>query len=181
MDEVRLSKVVSHALRHAPWVYELELDAEGWAPLEQLLAALREKGGTWTEVDRAAIERMMAAADKQRYELDGERIRALYGHSVPGRIEKKPGTPPAELFHGTAPTTARLIETDGLKPMRRQFVHLSADREMAIAVGGRKSSQPVILTIDAEAASKAGVVFYEGNERVWLADFVPAEFIALAE
>ena len=176
-----MSKAVSHALRHAPWVYELELDAEGWAPVEQLLAALREKGGAWTEVDRAAIERMMAAADKQRYELSGDRIRALYGHSVPGRIDKKPGIPPAELFHGTAPETATVIKADGLKPMRRQFVHLSADREMAIAVGGRKSPQPVILTIDAEAAAKAGIAFYEGNERVWLADFVPAEFIALPE
>lgn len=181
MDDVRLSKAVSHALRHAPWVYELELDAEGWAPVEQLVAALREKGGRWEAVDSAAIERMMASADKQRYELAGDRIRALYGHSVPGRIEKKPGTPPDELFHGTAPTTARLIKTDGLRPMRRQFVHLSADREMASAVGGRKSAQPVILTIDGKAAHADGVTFYEGNDRVWLADFVPPGFIALAE
>ena len=179
MDDIRLSKAVSHALRHAPWVYELELDAEGWAPVEQLLTALREKGGSWATVDQKSLERMMAAADKQRYELEGSRIRALYGHSVPGRIEKKPGTPPAELFHGTAPETARLIKTEGLKPMRRQFVHLSADREMAAAVGSRKSLQPVILTIDAEAAWKTGVTFYEGNARVWLADSVPPDFIAL--
>ena len=178
---MRLSKAVAHALRHAPWVYELELDAEGWAPLEQLVSALREKGGKWKAVDRAAVEAMMASASKQRYELDGERIRALYGHSVPGRIEKKPGTPPAELYHGTAPTTAPLITTDGLRPMRRQFVHLSVDREMATAVGSRKSAEPVILTIDAKTAHADGVAFYEGNDRVWLADFVPASYINVPE
>ncbi|WP_196776849.1 RNA 2'-phosphotransferase [Haloechinothrix halophila] len=45
MRAEKLSKVVSYALRHAPWLYELELDAEGWAPVDQLLDALRAKGG----------------------------------------------------------------------------------------------------------------------------------------
>ncbi len=26
----RLSKTLAHALRHAPWIYELELDEAGW-------------------------------------------------------------------------------------------------------------------------------------------------------
>jgi putative RNA 2'-phosphotransferase len=37
-----LSRAVSHALRHEPWLYELKLDEAGWAPIDQLLAALRE-------------------------------------------------------------------------------------------------------------------------------------------
>lgn len=176
-----LSNAVSHALRHEPWLYELELDEEGWAPVDQLLAALREIGGDWKSVDRASLERMLATATKRRHELDGDRIRALYGHSLPGRIQKRPAEPPARLFHGTAPVTWAVIEVDGLLPMGCQFVHLSVDRETAMSVGRRKSACPVILTVDAAAAASAGVAFYEGNNFVWLADSVPARFIEVDE
>jgi len=36
----KLSKEISYALRHAPWEYDLEMDEEGWVPVEQLLDAL---------------------------------------------------------------------------------------------------------------------------------------------
>ncbi len=180
LNDIDLSRAVSHALRHQPWLYELELDEEGWAPVDQLLTALREKGGDWDAVDRAALERMIATGTKRRHELNGDRIRALYGHSAPGRIRRRATTPPARLFHGTAPETWAAIRVDGLLPMRRQFVHLSVDRETALTVGRRKSTVPVLLMIDAAAAVAAGTTFYEGNELVWLADRVPARFIAPA-
>ena len=176
-----LSRAISHALRHEPWLYELELDAQGWADLEQLLLALRQKGGAWTELRREHIEEMIEKSEKKRHELRGRRIRASYGHSVPGRLQRVRGVPPAELFHGTAPDTAEIILRDGLLPMGRQFVHLSVDRETALAVGRRKDRSPILLTVTAEAAHRHGVAFYRGNENVWLADVVPADFIEAAE
>jgi putative RNA 2'-phosphotransferase len=62
--------------------------------------------------------------------------------------------------------------------MGRQYVHLSVDEAMAAAVGWRKSAAPIILRVDAAAAHAAGFVFYVGNEKVWLADAVPARFVA---
>ena len=35
-----VSRVISHALRHEPWLYELELDDAGWVPVAALLTAL---------------------------------------------------------------------------------------------------------------------------------------------
>ena len=46
-QHVQISRVVSHALRHEPWVYELELDDEGWTDVESLLAALRAESAAW--------------------------------------------------------------------------------------------------------------------------------------
>ncbi|MDR1449461.1 MAG: RNA 2'-phosphotransferase [Propionibacteriaceae bacterium] len=178
--DVDLSRAVSHALRHEPWLYELELDEEGWAPVGQFLAALREKGQDWETVSRADLERMLSTAAKRRHELKGDRIRALYGHSLPGRLRKQPTVPPARLFHGTAPQTWTAVKSSGLLPMGRQFTHLSADRETALAVGRRKSATPVILKVDAAAAAAAGVVFYTAGDPVWLADGVPARYITAA-
>ncbi|WP_276202955.1 hypothetical protein [Jiangella muralis] len=42
LRDIDLTRVVSHALRYEPWLYELELDDESWAPVDQLLATLRE-------------------------------------------------------------------------------------------------------------------------------------------
>jgi len=61
--------------------------------------------------------------------------------------------------------------------MGRQFVHLSTNKEDAVAVGRRKATAPIILSVRAQEAWKMNVAFYEGNERVWLADHVPAEYI----
>ena len=33
-------RAISHALRHEAWLYELELDEEGWADVGALLAAV---------------------------------------------------------------------------------------------------------------------------------------------
>ncbi len=177
LDDIALSKTIAHALRHAPWVYELELYDEGWVFLDSLVAALREKGGAWSELSRRHIEAMMATADKQRYELEGNRIRAVYGHSLPGRLARVPAAPPAMLYHGTPPRAAARILKEDLKPMGRQYAHLSVDRETAQQVGRRRAPAPVILQVASAAAHDAGVVFYAGNDKVWLADSVPAEFL----
>lgn len=167
---------MSHALRHEPWLYELELDEAGWVSVQSLVEALRLERG-WSSLTAADVEAMVAGASKQRHEIRDGRIRALYGHSVPGRVERVPALPPAELFHGTSPAAAEKIRVEGLRPMGRQYVHLSADRATAWAVGSRKAREPVILVVAARAAAEAGVVFYVGNEGIWLADEVPAQFV----
>jgi putative RNA 2'-phosphotransferase len=173
-----LSRAVSHALRHEPWLYELELDVEGWVATEDLLAALRPERSEWSSLTERDLAEMIAQSEKKRHELQNGKIRALYGHSTPDRLTKERAAPPAALYHGTAPATAAHIKAEGLKPMSRQYVHLSADINTAEQVGRRKAADPVILTIEAGSAHAGGVAFYRGNDHVWLADFVPTNFIS---
>ena len=177
IDDVRLSRVTSHALRHQPARYGLALDGEGWVDVADLLAALRRHRREWAGLARVDLERMIARSDKPRFELQGERIRARYGHSVPVEAARSPVPPPELLYHGTTPEAAARILGDGLRPMRRQFVHLSADEPSARAVGRRRTPRPVVLTVRAGEAQAAGVRFYEGGPGIWLADHVPARFI----
>jgi putative RNA 2'-phosphotransferase len=178
IDLKRLSKTIAHALRHEPWVYELELDEDGWVPVDDLLAGLQQQR-RWRHLAESDLQRVLALPGKRRYEMVDGRIRALYGHSTTAKIRKRPAVPPVILYHGTAPETADLILREGLKPMRRQYVHLSVDEETAWQVGRRKAASPVILVVMAGQAYRNGVIFYEGHDLVWLADFVPAPFVKI--
>lgn len=180
LDYERLSRTVAHALRHDPGAYGLEVDGEGWASLSRLLEALRRKRPSWRDLRREDLEEMIRRSEKRRYEIRGDHIRALYGHSLPVRIEKEEAEPPERLFHGTSPEAARGIRRQGLRPMDRQYVHLSADRTSARRVGRRKASDPVILAVRARAAYRDGISFYRGNDEVWLADVVPPRFLERA-
>jgi putative RNA 2'-phosphotransferase len=160
-------------------LYELELDAEGWASVDDVVAALRSEKPEWAMLSADDLAQMIAAADKQRHEIRGGKIRALYGHSIPGKLSRTPGVPPDVLFHGTSPSFLPAIRTSGLLPMARQYVHLSVDVDTALAVGKRKSKTPTILRVQAKQANETGVQFYIGNEKVWLVDRVPPEFIVV--
>ncbi len=179
MDYVKLSKEISYALRHAPWEYELELDENGFVPIEQLLHSLKSLNEYGRDVTKEDLEYIVAHSDKKRHEIVGDKIRALYGHSVPIKIEKIPGTPPDVLYHGTARRFLDSIMKDGLLPMKRRYVHLSVDTDMATLVGKRRDANPVILQIDSKAALNAGIKFYIGNDKVWLCDKMPAKCIKI--
>lgn len=178
MDHERLSRTVAHALRHEPWLYELEVDEEGWAPLGQLLDALRRDRSEWSELERGDLEEMIRRSDRRRYEIRDGRVRALYGHSLPGKLQKEPAEPPPSLFHGTDPEALSAIRSEGLRPMGRQYVHLSADRATAGEVGRRKAPDPAVLRVDAGAAHADGITFYAGNEKVWLSERLPPRYLA---
>lgn len=179
-SQMCLSKTLSYALRHAPWEYELELDDAGWVPVSAILTALHNDGDAWHDITEGDLEAVIMSSDKRRFELMDGRIRALYGHSVPQRLTKEPAAPPAVLYHGTTASTADAILAIGLKPMSRQYVHLSVDKETASQVAVRRRGQAVIFTVRAAEAHAAGIPFYCGNERVWLADAVPPAYLFLS-
>ncbi len=181
LDYTRLSKNISRALRHQPWIYELELDEEGWTDIENLLQGLRSEKSVWKNLSIDDLQEMIKLADKKRFQIENNKIRALYGHSLPGKINKSESTPPEILYHGTSPKIIDQIRQEGLKPMNRQYVHLSTDEETALSVGKRKAKQPVILKILALQGSQNGVNFYQGNDLIWLADTVPSQFIIYNE
>lgn len=171
-----LSKEISYALRHAPWEYELEMDEQGWVPIEQLINSLR-RSKKWEHITKDNINAMMKNSAKKRHEIKNDKIRALYGHSIPMKIKKEVSIPPDILYHGTSRMFMKSIKDKGLIPKGRQYVHLSIDIDTAIAVGKRHDEKPIILMINAKKAYSEGIKFYFGNEKVWLADLVPYIYI----
>lgn len=178
----KLSKMVAHALRHEPWRYGLEPDSQGWVPVEELLDALRSKREAWRNLTEADLVEMIDSSNKKRYEISQGKIRAYYGHSLSKKIEKVAAVPPDILYHGTNEKALPVILKEGLKPMSRQYVHLSVDRETARQVGSRtRSAATVLLSIQAFEAHQQGIAFYKGHETIWLADYIPPDFIRVEE
>ena len=81
MDYTKLSKEISYALRHAPWEYELELDEEGFVPVEQLIHALNESGEYKETITKDDILHIIKISEKKRHELkDGKNTGFVRSH-----------------------------------------------------------------------------------------------------
>ncbi|MFF3428812.1 RNA 2'-phosphotransferase [Streptomyces sp. NPDC002602] len=170
---VKVSKYVSKHLRHQPERIGLVLDRHGWVEIEDFLNAAAGHG---FPITRAELDHVVAANDKQRFAIDGTRIRASQGHTIAVDLDLPEAEPPAYLYHGTVAATLDAIRAEGLRPMARHHVHLSPDRETATRVGARRG-RPVVLSVDAGAMRAAGHVFRISANGVWLVDAVPPEFL----
>lgn len=179
MNYVRLSKEISYALRHNPIQYDLTLDSLGYVQIEELLFALNKSSHYPKGITLEDLQRVIEISDKKRLEIKEDKIRALYGHSFSTKIEKVSALPPEILYHGTSHSALERILKEGLKPMKRQYVHLSVDQETAIQVGKRRDESPVLLCVDTKSALKFGIKFYLGNDKVWLSEPIPASFLSI--
>ncbi|WP_328434316.1 RNA 2'-phosphotransferase [Streptomyces sp. NBC_00425] len=174
---VKVSKYLSKHLRHQPERIGLTLDAAGWVEIDELISACAEHGFRFT---RDELDHVVAANDKKRFAIDGTRIRASQGHSVEVDLGLEPAVPPSYLYHGTGARSLDAIRAEGLRPMNRHDVHLSADRETATRVGARRG-RPVVLSVDAGAMHQDGHVFHLSANGVWLTKSVPPRYLRFPE
>ncbi len=146
--EVKLSKTLSYLLRHHPGEGNLEMDPQGFVNLDSLLSELSSRG--WSELDRESLAEKLDDPDVERFERRDSAVRATYGHSVDVNPEYPKIQPEFPLYHGTTPEAWSTIREEGLKPMNRQYVHLSRNVPEARRVGSRRTSSPVVLQVEPE-------------------------------
>ncbi len=147
----------------------------GWARVDDLLRLGAAAGRPITHDDLADV---VATSDKQRFALsdDGLRIRANRGHTIEVDLDLPELVPPDELFHGTARRFLDAILREGLSRRARHHVHLTANRDTAIAVGTRYGA-PVLLRIAAARMHADGHVFRCSANGVWLTEAVPPRYL----
>ncbi len=175
-----LSKRMSHALRHAPEEYGLELDDQGWVDISALTKAIQQ---TWPQgggISESMITDIVRTSSKNRFEIRDGLIRARYGHSLAdSRIVNEEIVPSPVLFHATDPVNLECILVDGLLPMGRRYVHMSVSEAGAVEAGRRKARRPVLLRIAALDAYDSGVVFFRGSDNIFLAQAVPPGLLSV--
>jgi putative RNA 2'-phosphotransferase len=124
------------------------------------------------------IKIIVETNDKQRFIIsdDRKKIRANQGHSITVDLELENKIPPDILYHGTAIRFLDPIMNEGLKPMTRQYVHLSVTEKIALTVG-KRHGKPIVLYINAKNMYEEGYKFYLSENKVWLVNKVPVKYI----
>ena len=130
----RLSRVLSHALRHEPWLYELELDADGWVAVEAVLAALREERADWRDLAETDLAEMMRRAFGPPSRGPAQRTRELAANPGPStntpanpiaatavapRYPERPGVKGRDLLRPSVGRRGRRLRTSASRTLRR--------------------------------------------------------------
>jgi putative RNA 2'-phosphotransferase len=177
MNKTKLSKTVSYILRHNPESFGLKLAADASVKTDKLLDSLKDK---FKDIDRDDLIELVRNDPKGRFSFldDRERIRANYGHSIDGvNPDYEAVEPPQFLFHGTTPEVKAKISREGIKPMGRNYVHLSVNIKEAKKVARRRTNEPIIFKIKALKAYQDGQNFYKTAENIYLTDEISAEYL----
>ena len=164
-NQVHNSKCLAYLLRHSDLP-----DRNGWVRVGVLLNEM--------SITLPILHGIVAEDTKGRYEFSENEssVRALYGHSIDVDLGLEPTTPPMILYHGTAEKYLENIMKDGLKPRKRNYVHLSETKDLAIQVGARHG-KPIVLAIDTEAMISAGYKFYQAQNGIWLTGDILPKFL----
>lgn len=174
-QRTRVSKFLSGALRHFPDDVGLELDEAGWTEIEVVVDRATDK---YDWLDEEGIAAVVKTDPKGRFEVDGDRMRAAYGHSVEVDLESDDTAVPEVLYHGTAPGNVASILDEGLRPMSRQHVHLSGSVGAAREVGSRHAAEPVVLRVDAAAMVVDNNSITKRGTNVYTTDYVPPAYVS---
>lgn len=173
----RITRSLAFMLRHQPEQFDLELDAYGWADTGEVVRALNERLGEPVHVED--LEDAVESGDRQRYEIENDRIRALYGHSIP--VEPgDPSKPPETLYVAIPERDLDRAQRFGLRGGRRRFLHLALTEEDAREAGRRGARDYCVLAVSAIEAWEEGVNFYD-RRSLWLAEEVPTHLIESGE
>ena len=173
----RLGPYLCRILRHEPGSVGLTPDRWGYVPVDELIRAVNAEGKY--QLTRELLEQLVMEDEKQRYGFSDEahtRIRCRQGHSFPVDLGLEPKEPPEVLYHGTPVFFKDRIFEEGIRKMKRQYVHLSGDMPTAMKVAGRRG-RPFIFRVQAGRMFREGHEFFLSENGVWLTDYVPAEYI----
>ncbi len=169
----RITRLLAFMLRHQPEQFDLEVDAFGFAEVDDVLDALSDRVDEDIMIEdlRQAIE----SGDRPRYEIQGDRIRALYGHSIavePG----EPSKPPEMLYAALPKRDADRAKSFGMRGGRRRFLHLALSAEDAMETGRRAAREYNVITIRALDAWEEGINFYD-RKSLFLAEEIPTHLL----
>jgi putative RNA 2'-phosphotransferase len=173
MSERARSKELSWLLRHGAATRGVALDPAGWAAIADVLAA--------TGISRDELDELVRTNTKRRIEIDGDRVRAVQGHSVATAVDVdalesswQPYGLDGSLWHGTSRAAIDGIAAHGILPIARTHVHLTVDPASDV---GKRANVELVLEIDPTRLHAHGLGIFVAPNGVVLVRKVPPDCI----
>lgn len=167
-----LAKMLAYVLGRRPDEFGLIPDGAGFVNIKDLLKALHEEDG-WKYVNESHLREVLLTIPAAAFEINARRIRALKRQTpvAESALERLPKLLYASIRRRAYPN----VHANGIHPSIHPHVVLASQRELAERLGHRIDSDPVILTVNVQAAEAQGVAFARFGTGWFLADRIPAD------
>jgi putative RNA 2'-phosphotransferase len=170
-----LARILTYILSHRPDEFGLVLSEEGFIPIKSLLQALGSEPG-WGFVRRYHLDQLVGLISPPAFEVDQERIRA----QSPAQLRRDPEEPPPALLYAAIPPKAHArVWAEGLKPLPDRELVLAATPDLAKKLGRRRAPDPIMVTVQAQAAARRGISFTGYGQGLYLAPALPRDLLQL--
>jgi putative RNA 2'-phosphotransferase len=180
-DELNsVGRILAGVLRHFPEKFDLDMDLNGWVDIRDVAEEIRHRKRNlhWLRVHH--VKAIADTDPKGRYQVEGNRVRATYGHSVDVELDHPTDNVPQSLFYPSTQEELDMLLDNGITPSDRRYVHLSLTYDDAYNAGVHRTEDPQILEIDAAAALMSDVYIGQAGPTVFVTRGVPPDFVEIA-
>lgn len=167
--------MLTYILCHRPDEFGLVLSEDGFIPIKTLLLTLAAEPG-WGFVRRHHLDQVVGLLSPPAFEVAGEQIRAL----SPACLRRPPGEPlPALLYVAIPPKAHARVWEEGLRPPLDRELILANTKDLAVKLGRRRARHPIIVIVQAQAATRRGIALTGYGEGLYLAPALPRDLLQL--
>ncbi len=175
----KLGRMMAAILRHGK--FNLEMTEQGFVKIQDIVDTMRSHNTRVKWLRPYHIDALALTDPKGRYQIRGQSVRATYGHTLKLDLNLPTTNIPRYLYYPASEEEAEVILDEGLFPVDRAMVHLSATFEDALHAGEVKLDDPVILAVDTEKCVEEGFPIGKAAKTVYLCDQVPADCMFISE
>ncbi len=168
-----LKRLMNYMLSRRPDEFGLLPDSEGYVKIKELIQALHEEGLSF--VRDTHINEIMMQQGTDMFEIDEDRKR-IRAKEIYWNIDINPTYEVPKLLYTCVRRRAYpVILENGL--FSDTYIMLSSSKEVALRIGKRKDTRPVLLEIIAHEAMDQGAIFFSFGE-LYLSKWIPSQCIS---
>jgi len=175
----KVGRTLAAVLRHGK--YDLEMDSEGYVRVKDIVRLIQDRNPRMKWFRPHHIEALVDTDTKGIYQLLGESIRAMYGHTVNVELNLPIDNVAAVLFKAVPAEDYDALMKNGILPNERAKVHLSRTFDDAYRAGLMILEEPMVLAVNTERNAEEGYPVGKASEKVFLCDKVLSGALSKAE